>query len=756
VTRRTVVAVAFVIVAAAAGVATAQIPARQDVELPTMQRITPAGRVTPVGTFPTGLALSPDGSRVAVTTSGAIATTLPPGTVYILDAATGAIVQVLPEFDTAWGVGWPSDDQLLVAGGDAKQVWTYSSIGGVLVKIATQSTPGFVGGLSASGRTVVALPRDDAVLIGADRVDGVPSPFALADTGAGIFASNWRGNTVTVIDPASHTTNSVTAGDHPEGMALTPDGSTLLVANANDATVSVLDIASRTVTQTIPLALFPDTPTDSPSAVAVAPDGRAYVAVSADNAVAVLDPVPDGYVLAGYIPTAWYPTAIAVGPEGTLHVVAARGTGDGPVATLTGVPSETNPVVDGAYGTSGVLETIGDPQAAIDTALVRRNNARALHTSIPSAIQHVIYVVRENKTYDEVLGDMPQGDGDPAYALFPAFVTPNAHAMAARWVLADRFYYPGEASKTGHFWTDAADVSDIEERQWHSQGLSASWGDEANYPSGGLLLDSARRHGVSFRAYNEELLEELHGRIGPYQAPEELYPRQDHAISEVVRYNGWAAEFDKFAAGDCSGTLEAYASHCDLPALEYVYFGNDHGAYGESGKPTPPSSVADNDYATGLLVEKVSHSKYWSTTAIVVVEDDPQSGGDHVSSYRGLVLVASPYAKSRYVTHTRYTLAGVLHFIEEVTGLPPLSQFDAMARPLDDMFTTEPDLTPYAALPEIVPFEVFLPGNEFEAEGRRLVHGVDDISDDRAATNLMWRMVRGYSLDEFLARRAER
>ncbi|MBI4728065.1 MAG: bifunctional YncE family protein/alkaline phosphatase family protein [Acidobacteria bacterium] len=761
-------------------------PIQGEIALPTEQTIAPAGRLTPLAPFPTGLGLSPDGSRVVVAAGSAAAATLPPGIVDVLDAATGLPVQRIPEGDAAWGVVWsPSGDRVFVTGGSTMQVMSYTVVGGVLVRGSSGPVNDFAGAAALSpdgSRLYVALPTANAIAVldsgtleVLGQIEGVPAPFGLVATEGTVFASNWRGRDVSAIDLAARSVSSIPVGDHPEGMAVSPDGARILVANSNDATLSVIDVASRSVAS-IPVALYPDTPTDSPSAVTFGPDGRAYVAVSASNAIAVLEPSGDSYTVAGYIPTAWYPTNVAVGSDGTVHVLSARGTGDAPVGQVTGLPPENGPVPDGAYATAGALETVPPPDAAAlaaYTATVRRVNARHDAAPLPAEIKHVIYVVRENKTYDEVFGDIPTGDGDPAYTLFPEADTPNAHAIAKRWVLADRFFYPGEASKTGHFWTDAGDVADIEERSWHPQGLNDSWGDLAHYPSAGLLFERAKDLGVSFRVYNEELYEEARGARGlppdQFQAPETVFPRYDLATPDVVRVtggttagsstaSGWVSEFRQFAAHQCSGALAgAYGETCDLPSIEYVYLGGDHAAYGEPGMPTPPSSVADNDDATGRLVDIVSHSPYWNSTAIVIVEDDPQSGGDHVSPYRGLVMVASPYAKRGYVTHTRHSLAGVLRLIEQVAGIPPLSQFDAMARPLDDMFdAAHPDFAPFEALPETVPFEVFLPGNAFAARGRALVRGdrADAIADDHAATNLLWEMVRGYSLDEFLARRS--
>ncbi|MHB8513627.1 MAG: alkaline phosphatase family protein [Actinomycetota bacterium] len=742
--------------------------------IPTGQKITPRGRLTTVGTFPNGLGVSPDGSLTVVTSSGTVGTTLPPGEIDLIDSATGVITQKLEEQDASWGVAFSADgSSLYVSSGSTNEVYVFNKVGGVYVPGTNIGFADFTGSLALSGSTLfVALPKSNEIGVVSltsntqSLIHNIPSPFGLASNGSELYASDWRGNDVTAIDLSTLQMQAIPVGDHPEGVALT--GSEMLVANSNDASLSFVDTNSNLQTNRISLALDPSTPTDSPSAISIQ-GTTAYVTLAASNAVAVVD-IPTQTVL-GYVPTAWYPSAVDAS-HGRLTVLNARGIGGLAVSTTlqTQLDEAGASPYDTAYATAGALETMPVPLPSdliASTYLVRSNDAAHPATQpIPSAIKHVIYVVRENKTYDEVLGDMPQGRGDPAYALFPQYNTPNAHAIASRFVLADNFYDPAEASATGHFWTDAADTTDIAERKWHTQGLNASWSDPANYPTAGLLLDEARSHGVSYRAYDEELYDNFHSVRDQYEAPSStVYPHYDLGYPDLLRVTGdpargtigWQGEFAQFDAHQCTGALAAaYGSSCQLPTLEYVYLGGDHAAYGEQGKPTPPSSIADNDAAIGKLVELVSHSSYWSSTAIVMVDDDPQSGGDHISPYRGLILVASPYARAGAVDHTRYSLASAVRFVEQVAGLPPLSQFDATARPLDDFFSSTPTLDPFVSLPETVPYHVFLSSNPFSARGKALVGtGAPDlITNDRAATNLLWEIVRGYSLDQFLASRA--
>jgi hypothetical protein len=495
------------------------------------------------------------------------------------------------------------------------------------------------------------------------------------------------------------------------------------------------------------------------------------VSLGGDDAVAVLAPTSsaDPWRLDGLVPTGWYPDALALSRDGsTLAVVTARGLGHSAAATQPYVdPDPASLSVDGAYATAGTLEMLPVPSAgqlALDTAQVRRtlesqvpanvdpNNPVLLGPDGP--IKHIIYVTRENKTYDMDLGDLHPGPGN-ALVLFGQTNTPNLHSLERQFAESNNFTYQGFASVVGHMWEDAGTVSDVYEHAvasntgTHFQHLNDSWHDPTNYPTSGLLVEQAWKAGLSVRTYNEELAQQS-GLLPPqYQASTSVFPNYNLHVSDVVRERGWKSEFDQFEAHSCTGDLAStYGSQCSLPALEYVYLGEDHTTVvNQPGYPTVQAQVADNDYATGLLIDAVSHSPDWGSTLVIVVEDDPQGTGDHVSAYHGLLAVASPWIRRGEISSTPYNLTSAIAAIDRILGLPPITDFAATTRPLDDLFTSVPDLTPFTADPSGVQLYPFtpLPGQPRASDPAHGIYSFSepDRTDPAVANAATWRQIRG-------------
>jgi hypothetical protein len=504
-------------------------------------------------------------------------------------------------------------------------------------------------------------------------------------------------------------------------------------------------------------------------------DGRVYVSLGADNAVAVLEPRNHARLppwrLAGLIPTGWYPTALGLSPDGnTLSIVTARGLGHSAAATSPYLdPDPASLVPDGAYGTVGTLETLAVPDAATlrsYTRTVRETLAQRTpqqpHTNPILAgpagpIKHVIYLTRENKTYDADLGDLHPGPG-AGLVLFGQTVTPNLHALERQFAESQNFSYQGFASVVGHMWEDAGTVSDVFERAvasntgTHFAHANDSWTDPTNYPAGGLLTEQAWRAGLSVRTYNEELAQQSHLLPATFQADPSVFPNYDLHVSDTRREQGWEGEFQQFESHRCTGALATtYGSHCALPALEYVYFGEDHTTVvDEPGYPTIQAQVADNDFATGKLIDAVSRSSDWRSTLVIVVEDDPQGTGDHLSAYRGLLAIASPYVKHGYISTTSYNLTSGVAAIDHVLGLPPLSDYAQTNRPLDDLFTSVPDMTRFTVDSSGIaryPF-IPLPGVPPKTDA---AHGIysfatPDQTDPAVANAATWGQVKGPGL----------
>lgn len=741
--------------------------------LPTDRIAAPAGRITPLQVFPTGAAVSPDGRTVVAIAGALVAGGIGHVQVVAVDVGTGQVRQVVTETDALGAVLFrPDGSRVYLAGGSDEAVHVLDvGPAGLLTKDADLPIGDFVTGIALShdGRYLWAAGSEASRVTrldlhgGPSRTVAAPYPdqLALSPDDSTLYASDWRGTSVTAIDTTGLTSRRIPVGDHPAGLAVLPDGA-LLAADANDATLATVPVGGT--------AQFTDLSQigrrgDSPSDLAVGPDGRVYVTLAADNAVAVLrrNDGNGGWEVVGLIPTGWYPTTVRVAPDGrTLFVLTGKGLAHSSAATSPYGPDPVQLGVDPTYATVGDLETMAVPDAAVlraDTKQVHRqlrqaeieDSASRVLRGSQGPIRHVIYVTRENKTYDADLGDLHPGPGN-ALVLFGQTVTPNLHALERRYVESQAFTYPGWASTVGHLWEDAGGTSDVLERSVIHGGMNDSWRDPTNYPATGLLVGQALHAGLTVRTYNEELAQQSGLLPSQYQAGTDVFPNYDLAVSDTRREQGWESEFRQFERHTCTGTLaKTYGANCQLPSLEYVYLGEDHTTVvDEPGYPTIQAQVADNDYATGRLIDAVSHSPDWASTLVVVVEDDPQGTGDDQSAYRGFIALASPWVKRGYISTTPYNLTSIVGAVDRVLGLPALTDYAATSRPLDDLFASSPDLTPFTADPSgalLYPFTP-LPGKAPLADR---AHGVcsfagPDHTDPSVTNAATWAQVHNLPL----------
>ena len=696
--------------------------------LPSGWRIRPAGRVVPIGTLPLNLVTLSDGS-VIVTNDGYGENSL-----MRIDPVRAHVVWQVT-LPAAWlglartGRDWR--DTVWASGGATNRVYRFAWQGGAswirdsvaladsgaklytagLALLQRQGLVAVVGNLSDSVYFIDAatLERRGAVAVG-------HRPYTAVANGSTLYVSNWGDSTLSVIDlsvspPVSR--SAVFVGPHPSALALR--GSDLLVALAGANGVARVDLATGQVREQLTVALAPHAPPGSdPNALALSPDGRTlYVAMAGSNAVAVVRLGATGMRVAGLIPAGWYPSAVAASADGrTLYVANGKGNGSG-----------ANP--DGRYignVITGSLSIIPVP----DSAGLRRytsqvhalspfSNARLGPTVRPSdrppELKHVVYFIRENRTYDQVLGDVARGNGDARLAIFDNAVTPNAHAIAARWVLFDNFYVNGEVSADGHEWTDRGYASDYNEKTWpqiysNRREWDLTSGEDLANPGGTYLWDAAQRNRlwvVNFGEMTESDDDSTRTRTGRTNIPglkditAANYPGFVLAIADTTRARLFA---DSVASWDRQNRF---------PDLVILWLPRDHTLGRQASRPTPRAMVADNDLALGLIVERLSESPAWPSLAVFVLEDDAQNGPDHVDAHRSVLLVASPYARQNAVDSTFYTTASVLRTIEGILGLPPLSQYDAGATPLWNAFTRRPDSTPFVHLPNTWPLHELNP-----------------------------------------------
>lgn len=759
--------------------------------LPNNWSLTPAGEHIQVGDLPLGMALSPDGRHLAVTNNG-----YADQYVSIIDLETRQELQRSP-MERSWlGLAYsPDGDRLFVSGGGSDLVEVFRVARGkgqreavLPLKPASDTTPYFAAGLVVThdGRWLVATALRKNRLVKFDLARGervanidvgeFPYTVVAHPDNATLFVSNWGGKSISVVDLASDAeVGRIPVGSHPNAMRLSPDGDRLFVTNANSNDVSIVDVQRRTVVETIDLSPYPGAPSGTtPNGMTLSSDGSTLYVVNADNNdVAVVDVSRSPARLKGLIPTGWYPTAVVLAEDAELLLVAsAKGLGSKP-NPLGPQPAINYPrtVPEVQYigrlflGTVSFIAEPAERELAEYTAQVVRNNgfdrmdgtmsvadaqgvppqAVPRRVGEPSLIKYVFYIIKENRTYDQVLGDLPQGEGDSSLTLFGRDVTPNHHALAEAFVLFDNFYVDAEVSADGHEWSMGAIATDFVEKLWPT-GYSdrgfpfvAEGSFEIAFPDAGYLWDAAVRAGVTYRSYGEFVrygpgrsypvqtrMDNLEGHIAPD------YPPYDLRVPDVERAAEFIREFDAQVAQDA------------VPQLNIIRLPNDHTAGTRPGYPTPLSMVADNDLALGRIVDAISHSPIWNETAIFVVEDDSQNGPDHIDSHRTIALVASPYARRGLVDHTMYDTVSILKTIELILGLPHLSQYDAAAVPMVLAFQNEPDMTPYTTLPNRIPLDSLNAPNAFGAElSLRMNLEELDAAPEELLNEIIWKSVKG-------------
>lgn len=627
----------------------------------------------------TGLEVSPDGAWVyaAGGTQGTV-------DVYAVQA-DGTLA-----LDTSVAVGGTTAG--LALSPDGATLWAATWSGGVVAEIDTATR---------------AVTRTVEVSVSAWAVVYLPSRGEL-------YVGGLAGDDVAVVDLATgEQVAAIAVPTGPAGFAASADDATVYVAVSNGDVVAAVDTASRTVVGTAAVAEddlldASGLPLGNSNVTSVhLADGRLYATRGGDNAVSVLDAA--SLERLGAFPVALYPVALAGRPDGELVVVEYKGGGIGPG------PSGAK----GEQKGSLTLVDVAGLDLAAETAEVSALYASPLDRfpftcddglfPVPTSadavhpIEHVVLVVKENKTLDCLFGDLgaevPGLDADPAYQEFPAEATPNLRALIKTFGVSDNFYTDALESDSGHLYLTAAHLTHYTEWMWMDtarNGGAVAWPiQDATYPSTGNFFVHVLEHGKTLRVYGE-----IVGMFGEVSDGTQVIAHSD------LSYPGGPAVNYAVLDEDKARYIAAQIAAEGLADFTYVSFPNDHGTGTESGLPTPESMVADNDYAVGLLVEAVSRSPDWASTAVFILQDDPQGCLDHVDASRSYLIVASPYARrGGYVSHATADYASVFAAIERMLGLPPLGRPDAVAAPPWDLFTGTADLTPYAAIPRELPAE---------------------------------------------------
>jgi YVTN family beta-propeller protein len=756
--------------------------------LPNQWSLRPAGKQIDLGDFPVNLALHPKGRWLAALHAG-----FGPHEIVIVDVKSEKIISRSILEQTFYGLCFsPDGGRLFASGGEMEVVHAFDFADGYLSKhreiaivpVKEKFLPTGLAYHNDTDTLYVAGSMGDAIGVcrltqSADRefikFDPGSYPYGclLDQANNKLLVSLWGKEAVSVIDLKNHKIDATWATDsHPTEMALAPDGKRLFVACANSTRVVVLDTASGKMIESISAALYPNGPSgNTPNSLCLDSDGKVLFVANADaNNVAVFNISDPGKTTPlGFIPVGWYPTSVRFDAS-TKRLYVANGKGltsrpnpQGPNPNLGPNQSTRDYIAAIFQGTLSIIDLPTPKQMAsysqdAYTCCPMRNESTS-HVGLskgpipqkigdPSPIKHVVYIIKENRTYDQVFGDVKAGNGDPHLCLFPESVTPNHHKLAREYVLLDNFFVDGEVSADGHEWSMGAYATDFVEKTWplnYRPGLekvpypSEGGHDRIARPSGGYIWDRCAEAGLTYRSYGEwiykgktlkdpgkALVKALEGHFDPWFRGFDLdysdQKRADRFLKDLAR-------FEKEGA---------------MPQFIVMRLPNDHTSGTKPGKPTPTAYVADNDLALGRVVEGISKSSFWKDTAIFVVEDDAQDGADHVDAHRSVALVISPYIKRRTVDSTMYSTTSMLRTMELILGLKPMSQFDSAARPMVASFQDQPDTRPYSS---VIPAVDMQEKNKSTSWGAKTSATFDWTHEDRAdpaqLNEIIWRSVKG-------------
>ncbi len=772
-------------------------------------RIQAAGNQVPVGTLPMSSALSPDGKFLLVLNGG-----YNPPSISVLDVEAEKEVSRTPVPDGWLGLTFsPKGDLVYVGGGSKAAVYEFKYANGTLtpsrvfpvVAEGQRTVKDFIGdvAMSPDGHLIYAadLFHDSVVVINPQsgmviehfKTGRRPYRILFHPDGKSFFVTSWtdgmmghyqadNGAPLGMVRLAAHPTDIVWR----TGKVETPEGEAPLVARLFVSTANTNNVYSVGVTESqelhvieaINIATSPRHPLGmTPSALALSPDSnQLYVVCSDANAMAIVDVSGDRADVRGFIPAGWYPTAARALPNGKLAILNGKGLRSyanpkGPNPTQHPAPRHEGVIAEEyvgkiQYGTVSFLPVPTDAQLETYSRVVLANSPyddRMLDSAgippdgpIPSKpgdrspIEHLIYIVKENRTYDQVLGDMKEGNGDASLVLFGEQTTPNLHKLAREFVLLDNFYVNSDVSADGHSWATAAIAPDYIQKMWPNSyaGRRKLYDYEGHEPTAtpgaGYLWTNAAQRGISMRNYGY-FVDNL-----PKAAAEgavQISGVRDPVLSKVTNphYRGFDLDYsDIERAKVFIKDIAEFEKSGQMPRLMFLRLGNDHTSGTAAGKIAPLSFAADNDYAVGMLVEAVSHSSFWKSTAIFVLEDDAQNGADHVDSHRSPAFVISPYVKHRAVDGTMYNTTSMLRTMELILGLNPMTHFDAAARPMNAAFQSTPNAAPYSAEKPRIPLDSRNPARSATAaRSARMDFSEEDKNDDDELNAVLWVAIRG-------------
>ena len=761
-------------------VAAAQSP--KDITLPNGWSLSPAGRSLPVGDLPLNMAISSSKKYMAVTNNGEGKQSL-----QLVDIKREKILDNIIIAKSWLGLKFSKDEKYLFAsGGNDNWILQYTVINDKLIlkdsfklgdKWPNKISPAGID-IDDAAHLLYVVTKDNNSLYIIDlltktivqqvQIDGEAYTCLLSPDKKKLYISCWGCDKLIVFDTQKkNIITQIPVGDNPNELCLTKNGKILFVANANDNSVSVINTENNKLLETLTASLYPDAPPGSTTnGLALSNDEKTlYIANADNNCLAVFDVSEPGFSLSkGFIPVGWYPTCVKVVGKKIL-VTNGKGfssfanpKGPSPVKSKVkhAADDEDGPQYIGSLmkGTLSIIDVPSKKQLSVYSRQVYKNTPytkekEMLSTGeegnpIPkkiggaSPIKYVFYVIKENRTYDQVLGDVKEGNGDPALVLFGKNVTPNQHQLAKDFVLLDNFYVDGEVSADGHNWSMGAYATDYLEKNWVTSygGRGGEYDAEGTRKvannKGDFIWGDCKKAGVSYRTYGE-FTDDYKANIPVLEDHFcTYYTSWDQKVRDTERVGQWKRDFDSLVAINA------------LPHLNTLRLINDHTEGMKKGRPTPFAHVADNDLAVGMFIDYLSKSAIWKDCVVFILEDDAQNGPDHVDAHRSPAYVMGPYVKRNFVDHTSYTTSGIIRTMELILGLPPMSQYDAAATPLWKCFTTKPDNTSYTALPANINLtDKNIAQNELSERSAKFDLSKEDLVPDMEFSEVIWKGVKG-------------
>ena len=756
------------------------------IQLPNGWSLSPVGRSLSLGDLPLNIAVSKNKKLIAVTNNGQSTQTI-----QLVDAVNETLLDEVVIAKSWYGLKFGNNDKLLYASaGNDNRINVYSinnnklqlsdsiilgkkwpekiSPTGIDIDDAHQ----LMYVVTKENNTLYKIDLKTKTIIHILSLGAEAYACLLSPDKKTLFISLWGGDKILYYNTATDTIiKEIPVGDNPNEICLSSNGKYLYTANANDNSVSVIDVKQQKVIETLNAALYPNAPSGSTTnGLALSNDEKTlYIANADNNCLAVFNVgIPGHSVSKGFVPVGWYPTNVKVigskifVSNGKGFTSMANPNGPNPMVAKQKVtyqqsdnqkPKEIQYIAGLFKGTLSIIDVPTDKQLSVYSQMVYLNTPYTKEKELNAAgeegnpipkkvgtaspIKYVFYVIKENRTYDQVLGDAEKGNGDKNLVLFGNNITPNQHALVNDFVLLDNFYVDAEVSADGHNWSMGAYATDYLEKTWPTSygGRGGGYDAEGNRSvanNKAFIWDLCARNNVSYRTYGEFINTNKPGIPVLKNHSCNYFTGWDLTVRDTTRFSQWKKDFDSLMAINA------------LTRFNTIRLGNDHTEGLRMGKPTPFANVADNDLSVGLLVDYISHSAIWKESVIFILEDDAQNGPDHVDAHRSTAYVAGPFVKRNFVDHTMYSTSGMLRTIELILGMPPMTQYDAAATPLWNSFTAKPDFTVFNHLPENIDLnEKNIQSNAMTQLSEKYDFTKEDKVPDLILNQILWKGIKG-------------